>query len=568
MKNDDRIPHPDKDGMSFLDWALIWGIFALGIYLIVLNQFGPDWSMVPGNLSDGRFNNYILEHFYLWTKSPIRNYWNAPFFYPYTNVIAFSDNLLGAAPLYAALRWIGLSRETAFQGWYLLSFCFSYAAAVYVLSRSKLHASAIGFGAFFFSFGLPLLAEEVHSQLFYRFCIPLACYFFFAFFHQPTLKRLVATIFFLVWQFYLSIYLGFFLIMLLAVLAILMPVTEKGISIKERLLLWPKKLLQSWSQSSIKEKFVLFVITTLTGLAYFWLMLPYYKATQDYNFHRPWSSIYHNLPTFNNFWSAYHSTIWRFISTSPGTNINDHESQLFVGIAVLIIIIIGVVARFKTKNNQIAWAYLGAALLITILTSNFNGYSIYWLIWMTPGFNSIRAVARIQFVLMWPLAFFAAYTIDGILRSVKQKNIWLHIGIAIITIVLISESTFIQHVFYPKAVGVARITDLKKKLPPGLTKNSILVVGVNPREPIDEKRYTQIDSMLVADELGFYTMNGHSGNYPLGYITISNCQQISMALKKYAQINHIQDKHAFNQAFMQRLVILDINNCNLDAAPK
>lgn len=568
MKNDDRLPQPDQEAMSFPGWALIWGIFALGICLIVLNQFRLDWSMVPGNLSDGRFNNYILEHFYLWTKNPLQNYWNAPFFYPYTNVIAFSDNLLGAAPLYAAFRSIGLSRETAFQGWYLLSFFFSYAAAVYVLSRSQLHASAIGFGAFFFSFGLPLLGEEVHSQLFYRFCIPLVCYFFFAFFHQPTLKRLVAAIFFLVWQFYLSIYLGFFLIMLLAVLAILMPFAEKGLSIKERLLLWPRKLYQSWSQSSTKEKTFFLVITALTGLAYFGLMLPYYKATQDYNFYRIWSTIYQKLPTFDNFWSAYHSTIWRFLSKPSGTYVTNRESQLFVGIAILIIITIGLIARFKTKNSQTAWAYFGAAILITILTTNFNGYSIYWLIWMLPGFNSIRAVARIQLVLMWPLAFFAAYTIDGILRSGNKKNIWLHLGIAILTIALISESTFVQHTSYPKAVGVARIANLKKKLPPGLTKESIVVVGVNTKQSVNRRRYTEIDAMLVADELGFYTMNGHSGNYPPGYITISNCKKLDAAVQKYAQINHMPDKRAFYRAFMHRLVILGIKNCNQHAAPK
>lgn len=299
-------------------------------------------------------------------------------------------------------------------------------------------------------------------------------------------------------------------------------------------------------------------------------MWPYYKVTQAYDFQRTWSTIYQKLPTFDNFWSAYHSTIWRFISKPPGTVFADRESQLFIGIAVLIIIIIGLVARFKTKNSSTAWVYFGAAMLITILSTNFNGYSIYWLIWMIPGFNSIRAVARIQLVLMWPLAFFAAYTIDGILHSGKRKNIWLYIGIALLTIVLISELTFVQHASYPKAEGVARIADLKKKLPPGLTKDTILLVGVNAREPVEEKRYTQIDAMLVADELGFYTMNGHSGNYPLGYITISHCPQISTAIQKYAKINHIQvqDRRAFYQAFMQRLVILDLKKCNLDGAPK
>lgn len=82
--------------------APIWIIFLLGLWLVVLKEFGPHWEWVPGDMGDGRFNNYILEHFFLWLKGtvPASSYWNAPFFYPYQNVTGFSDNLLGAAPIY------------------------------------------------------------------------------------------------------------------------------------------------------------------------------------------------------------------------------------------------------------------------------------------------------------------------------------------------------------------------------------------------------------------------------------------------------------------------------------
>ena len=66
---------------------------------------GYDFSRVPGDLGDARFNNYVLEHFYQWISGTVQGYWNAAFFYPYSGTMAFSDTLLGSAPLYALFRW-------------------------------------------------------------------------------------------------------------------------------------------------------------------------------------------------------------------------------------------------------------------------------------------------------------------------------------------------------------------------------------------------------------------------------------------------------------------------------
>ncbi len=84
------------------------GIFLLvGLWFVVIKPLGPGLSLVPGDLGDARFNNYILEHFYQWVIGRVSDYWNAPFFYPFQNVFAFSDNLLGAVPLYTFFRMVG-----------------------------------------------------------------------------------------------------------------------------------------------------------------------------------------------------------------------------------------------------------------------------------------------------------------------------------------------------------------------------------------------------------------------------------------------------------------------------
>ena len=247
-----------------LAWLLrqapAWLPFLLGFWLVALRPLGLQLQNIPGDLVDARFNSYVLEHFFRWLTGLDRGFWNAAIFFPYQLSIAFSDNLLGLAPLYAFFRSIGLDRIAAFQGWYLLSFCCNYLAAAYVLSRLKLAPLAVGVGAFFFTFGLPVLAQENHAQLLYRFCIPLACFTLWRFYEKPRLGTLAALGFWVVWQFYLTIYIGIFLLILLAALVVLLPLFVPEPRPMDRLTLWPRRLWEGWLQSSRLERL-------LSGLA-------------------------------------------------------------------------------------------------------------------------------------------------------------------------------------------------------------------------------------------------------------------------------------------------------------
>ncbi len=168
-----------------IDQAPVWILLILGLWLVILRPLGPNLALIPGDLGDTRFNNYILEHFFRWVTGLTRDYWNVPFFFPFQQVTAFSDNLLGSAPFYALFRSIGLNKETAFQSWYILGYMLNFTVASYVLWRLKFKPLAVGTGAFFFAFGLPLLAQENHPQLLYRFCIPLAAFSLWRFYQAP-----------------------------------------------------------------------------------------------------------------------------------------------------------------------------------------------------------------------------------------------------------------------------------------------------------------------------------------------------------------------------------------------
>lgn len=552
-----------------LKWSPVWIIFLLGLWLLVLKHFGLRWGFVPGDLGDGRFNNYILEHFFLWTKGavPAASYWDAPFFFPYQSVTAFSDNLLGSAPIYAFFRWMGLTRETALQFWYLLNFPLNYAAAVYVLSRAHLRPLAIAIGAFFFAFGIPMLAQGGHFQLYYRFGVPLACFFLIEFFKQPKLIRLAAVIFWSVWQFYLSVYLGLFLAMLLAALAILLPflriVEPKG-SFQEWILKWPKKLKQAWFQAHANERIISLLLICSMAVCFLALIFPYYKVSKDYGFFRTWDDVYEMLPIPESFLIADDSIIWGPISALFGKNTEmRYEKQLFPGIAVSVMVIIGLVFQFKSKNRQLAWLYLGGIIILSITTLSFNGVSLYWLLWNIPGMNSLRAVGRIQMVWMWPLAFFCAWVIDEILQRIPNKAAWLsYAGILLLTALLILESDLILQSYYLKDDGIFRITRLENKLSSPLPQEPILAVAYSKNELFYN---TEIDAMIFAQELGWATINGYSGNTPATYIRPRTCEDIKTQIKNHVNAIAISGKteHTYD-AIIKRIVPIGFRNCTLE----
>ena len=167
------IPH--NPTLSLWKTIILAVVCLFGLWMVVIVPLGPRLANIPGDLGDARLNNYLLEHFFRWISGLDKSFWNAEFFYPYPDTVAFSDNFLGSGIFYALFRWIGLDQETAYQGWYIWGFFLNYLAAAYVLSRLKFNPIGAAAGAFFFAFGLPVLAKESHAQLLYRFGVPLAC---------------------------------------------------------------------------------------------------------------------------------------------------------------------------------------------------------------------------------------------------------------------------------------------------------------------------------------------------------------------------------------------------------
>jgi hypothetical protein len=543
-----------------IDYAPVWLLFILGFALVILRPLGSHVALIPGDLGDARFNNYVLEHFYQWVTGLTRDYWNAPFFFPFPRTITFSDNLLGSAPFYVLFRWIGFDMSSAFQGWYIFGCLLNFSAAGYVLWRLAFKPLGIGIGAFFFAFGLPLLAQENHAQLLYHFCIPLACYALWRFYQAPRLHHLVSLAAWLVWQFYLTIYMGIFLILLLAAITILLPFIVEAETFLKRLAIWPRRLMDAWAGAHLTEKVFAVLSLAILSLGLWSIIQPYYQTSTVYGFSRSWEEVSRLLPRWQSYLLADHSQLWGSISSLFSDLPLPHEHQLFPGLAAVLLILVGIIMRFHTQNTRLAWLHFSAALALIALTLQVSDHSLYWLVWRLPGMNSLRAITRIILVIMWPLSLFMAWVADGVIQRFRQQRRWMLMGVYLVTGLLVAESVFYSHSTYDKTIALARLDSLRQQIPVIVPQDPILFVARDQQEAFWAK---ELDAMLLAQQMGWPTLNGYSGNDPPGYQPADSCKQLPARIENYMEFAGISSP-TFYLDMIKRVVPIGFADCHPD----
>ena len=155
-------------------WTAVWWL--IGVATTSYPTIVSGFRLVQGGLGDTRLVNFILEHGYRWLMGlPLaESFWSPPIFFPATGVTAYTDLLLGVAPLYWVWRWLGAAPDTAYQCWMLVCWSLNFVAFYWLLRRSlatSVLASSVG--AWFFAFASPRMAGVMHQQLMIQFFLVL-----------------------------------------------------------------------------------------------------------------------------------------------------------------------------------------------------------------------------------------------------------------------------------------------------------------------------------------------------------------------------------------------------------
>ncbi len=489
-------------------WLVPLALFAIAFVAGPLSQF-HGLSRMPGNLIDSRLNNYFLENIYQFLKGNSPSLVHLTYFYPFPYVLGFCDNLFGASPAYLLPRLLTGQSDTAFQVWFLAGYAANYAAAYWALRRLSCSVISASIGALIFTFALPISGQTHHPQLQYRFGVPLAAAFLISFLEQKNWSHLIGAMGWMLWQIYCSIYIGFFLLELLAVITVIYLIKHW----RDVPALFRIEFLGSWKALPQRKRLQLLLSLMLLASLTFLIFYPYLQVSLLYGAKRDWATILNGLPRPQSYFIADHSQLWSSASAA-GTDISPQcrqEHRLFIGLIPWLLTLTGLVLGYKQKQ-RLAYSLLATALgMMILLTLNIHGHSLWKLFAEWPLASAIRAGSRIILVLLFPVAFLAALAADRILESSPQYG---KLFMALIFSCLVLEFSLCYAGESPKSLWRTHLSARDQTIPTALPPDAILFLAQENR---DYFQIDEVDAMWLSLQHRLPTLNGYSGVYPPEY---------------------------------------------------
>jgi len=526
----DRIPSSLRIALAAI-WPAAFLIY--GLWSFPLAIFGPDRELIPGDLGDARFNNYILEHFHQYATGKVDAYWEAPFMYPYKNVIALSDNLLGTAPLYSLFRQIGYNRGSAFQFWILAVFALNYLCCYLALVLwSKRSALAAG-GAFVFAFGIHMIGHLEHAQVFPKFMVPIAFWFCWQWLRSGKVRDLLFASLAVVYQFYCGIYLGFMLYYALIFLVAGYLLVNRSILAKLRNPNW----------RAIGSSMGVLVLSAGLLLP---LMLPYMEVAGSLGT-RTFDEVKATIPRPASYFFTHPAALsWRSLSGHSQFAFDEWWSHFhFMGavpwLAIILLPIIAWRAKMEPSQRKGLFAIGIALVLSTVFCLRIGDFTLYKLIYNLPGFSAMRAIDRIITVQAMYFALLTTLVFSTIGARTWQKAL---IGLCIPMAILVDNKVEVGELKrfnkYAARKLVDRIViDMQVQRDPAAVALAYAPARcVMPYEEDHQRTINMhLSAMLAGQQIGVPVVNSYTGSYPGNYMKFWNALDHN-TLEEWCEFNN------------------------------
>jgi hypothetical protein len=478
-----------------------------GIVLFNLNVIGLHFAFFPGDLGDGRLNLYFLEHAHQFFSGHLKSYWDAPFMYPEKNVMAYSDNLLGSAPVFSLFRFLGMNTYKSYQLWFVVVSAFNYISAFYFLKYVFRNDYSAVLGAFVFAFSIALQSQLTHAQTFPRFAIPLAFLMAVKFSEELKPAYFFSTLLFVVYQIYCGIYLGFMLAVPIGIYLLLTIVKKK---IAERQVFFTF----SW--------FSRIALSALMNILILLPLMSHYLERKTSPGISGFKGILGSVPTLKSYLFSQHGSLfWNFLSRT-GSNIESWwDHQIFTGGIATLCLLVGIcfliVTLYKTKfrlsNLSVPLLLQLTGLVTCMLFVRIKGVSLYFFIYFMPGFCSMRSMTRIINVELIFFAISTAFIFTAILNKYSRFGMLIFIAAFVL---MILDNYFHSAESYRTNVSVARerlscIEKVVSKIPAGS------VFSYEPPNLEPTPIFFHMDAMLVSQQYQLKTLNAYTGSSPAEY---------------------------------------------------
>jgi hypothetical protein len=469
--------------------------------------FGTDH--IAGEVVDSRYNLYVLEHTYQWLTGHPVSLISPPIFYPYPFVLFFSDTHFGSSFIYALFRLVGSSEYCAFNLWFLSGHFLSFLTCYYALARWNFGPLAAGIGACVFAFGLPSIAQMGHPQLVHRFCIPLAIYFLERFCRLRDPVAAMAALCFLCWQLLISAYLGIFLALLMGVFAMFCLVLDRVSPLKSLHELYGNAW--AFAQRSTIAFVAMLILTLALVAATVATFGGHAMVARLYGFSRSWNEILPLLPRPTSYLIADHLPYWSRLWFLQRPLQIRWEHNMFFGVGASLLLLVGCVAALRKDQprpvGHVTLIALLSLLTLVALVTTVKGHTLYWLVYLIPGVDALRAVSRIILILAFPVGILCAAG----LMCLRQRlgRLGQVIGLLLACLILWEVHAAGQLTYDGRADEV-RIAALANSAREGASSTEQPILHVISH-PLTRQFLAHVDAMLASQRLGWPTVDGYSG---------------------------------------------------------
>jgi len=359
-----------------------------GTYLAYRPTFETHFRQMQTDIGDTVLNHYILEHSFqaLFNPNYCGTLLSPPFYHPQELVLGYSENLLGTAPLYWALRAV-CTYDLAFQWWMILCGMLNFVTAAAVARRLGCPPIVAAFAGFLWAFSLVHVYQVRHQQMIPRLWCPVAAYYAWRLALEPSVRslhRMVAACFL---QTACCIYTGWFLVLGIAVF------------LPFALSLRPGGWIELRAFYTSRRTRILLVLG-VWACAFGAFFLPYFLANRGVS--RGYSECVPFLPNGST-WVCGPEDSWWFRTIGPFRESVSGEAALFCGPTLFVLLMASAIWAFRRRHSiresperlLIAACLLTTAFLVITTMAFWEGLSGWYLLRLLPGGGAIRVVARV-----------------------------------------------------------------------------------------------------------------------------------------------------------------------------
>ena len=405
-------------------------------------------------------------------------------FYPERRTLTYSDAMIVESVIAAPLLWIGL-QPVLVHNLMLLGGIVLSAAGIFMLATSLTGSRTAGVTAgIVFAFVPYRFDHYMHLELQWTTWIPWTFWALHRTFETGAVRDAVLLGVFVTLQFMSSIYYGLFLATLLVVCGLF--------------------LLLGSRRGEIRKRIVALVLAGVTAAL---LILPYavpYAETRRSLGARSEDQIV----MFSARPSSYRAaTETNYLYGDRSARIGRGERRLFPGILPILLALVGLLLLPPTDQ---ALMYLIGLTVAFEMSFGLKGYTFSLLYDHVPGFDGLRAPARLGIFVIFFLAVLAAYGHAALAKSLdKRLQPVLTVGIAA---VLLLE-------YWVAPLPLVRYPTTAPPLYSWLAKQPVGVVAEFPmpqpyEAPAHDPRFEYFSTFHYMP-----LINGYSGYYPDSYLT-------------------------------------------------